>query len=123
MGSGPILIVDDDRDIRESLRDTLADEGYPTAEARDGGDALVYLRAHAARVSLVLLDWNMAPMDATEFMEVVTADPELRGLPIALLTADSRVSSKAAPPGYVACLKKPVDLDQLFALAGRYCVP
>jgi CheY-like chemotaxis protein len=117
----PILIVDDDRDIRESLRDTLSDEGYLTAEASDGTDALEYLRDH--EVSLVLLDWNMAPMDAPAFMAEVARNERLRAIPVVLLTADSRVSSRTPMPGYAASLKKPVKLDKLFDLARQFCGP
>jgi CheY-like chemotaxis protein len=114
-----ILIIDDDRDIRESLRDTLADEGYRTAEASDGSDGLAYLRAHP--VALILLDWNMAPMDAPAFMAALSTDEKLRDLPVVLLTADLRVSSRTQLAGFVACLKKPVNLEKLFELARRYC--
>jgi CheY-like chemotaxis protein len=115
----PILIIDDDRDIRESLRDTLADEGYATAEASDGGEGLAYLRDHD--VSLVLLDWNMAPIDAPAFMAELAKDARFAQLPVVLLTADSRVSSRGQDGRFAATLKKPVDLDKLFALARRYC--
>ena len=115
----PILIIDDDRDVRESLRDTLADEGYPTAEASDGGEGLEYLRAN--EVSLILLDWNMAPIDAPAFMAELAKDDRVKDLPVVLLTADSRVTTRGELPGYAACLKKPVNLDKLFALARRYC--
>ncbi len=121
MTNAPILIVDDDRDIRESLRDTLHDEGYATIEASDGGEALAYLRSPGARVSLILLDWNMAPIDAPAFMTEMQADPTLRSIPVVLLTADSRISGKGQLPGYVACMKKPVSLGRLFELAERYC--
>ena len=115
-----ILIVDDDRDIRESLRDTLADEGYATAEASEGGDALRYLEEHD--VQLILLDWNMAPVDAPAFMAGVMAIERARKTPVVLLTADSRVISKGVLPGYAAMLKKPVNLEKLFDLVRRFCV-
>ena len=114
----PILIIDDDRDVRESLRDTLTDEGYPTAEAGDGGEGLEYLRNH--EVSLILLDWNMAPMDGATFMAEVAKDARLKAFPVVLVTADSRVSSRGLD-GFVGTLKKPIDLVKLFALCTRYC--
>jgi CheY-like chemotaxis protein len=114
----PILIVDDDRDIRESLRDILIDEGYPTVEASDGGEALAYLDTHDA--ALILLDWNMAPMDAPSFMAELATRPRLHAIPVALLTADSRIS-KAPMPGFAASLKKPIELEKLFALARQFC--
>ena len=115
----PILIIDDDRDIRESLRDTLHDEGYKTAEASDGGDGLAYLREHDA--SLILLDWNMAPIDAPAFMRELANIERAKATPVVLLTADSRISSRGAHTGFAAVLKKPVNLDKLFELARRHC--
>lgn len=116
----PILIVDDDSDIRESLRDALSDEGFTTAEAADGGDALAYLRDNDARVSLVLLDWNMAPIDGPTFMAEARRDPTLSKVPVVLLTADARFSEKAASGPFVASLKKPVSLHDLLDLAHRF---
>ncbi|MDQ3364727.1 MAG: response regulator [Myxococcota bacterium] len=121
MTCAPILIVDDDRDVRESLRDTLSDDGYATLEATDGGDALALLRRPTTRVSLILLDWNMAPVDAPAFMAELLRDATLCQLPVVLLTADSRISGKGQLAGYVACLKKPVALERLFELVKRYC--
>lgn len=115
----PILIIDDDRDIRESLRDTLHDEGYPTAEATEGGEGLAYLRDHDA--SLILLDWNMAPVDAPAFMAELVHIERARNTPVVLLTADSRISSRGAHADFVAVLKKPVNLEKLFELARRHC--
>ena len=115
----PILIIDDDRDIRESLRDVLGDEGFATAEASDGGEGLAYLREHDA--SLVLLDWNMAPIDAPAFMAGLATIERARETPVILLTADSRISSREHPDGFAAALKKPVNLAKLFELVRRFC--
>ena len=116
----PILIVDDDRDIRESLRDALADEGYASALAASGPEGLDYLRAHPT-TPLVLLDWNMLPMDGPRFRAALAAIPEIAAIPVVLLTADSRVLDKAHAADYLACLKKPIDLDALFALVSCTC--
>jgi len=114
----PVLIIDDDRDTRESLRDTLVDEGFAVDDVGTGAEGLAYLGEHD--VCLVLLDWNMAPMDAPAFMLALRDVERARTTPVALLTADSRISSRGVVEGFVACLKKPVDLDTLFALVARY---
>ncbi len=115
-----ILLVDDDPDIREAIRDTLADQGYETIEATHGQEALDYLHAHAAP-PLILLDWNMAPMNGPQFMAEAAKDPMLSRIPVVLLTADARASDKAARHRFAGYLKKPVDLDALFEVVGRYC--
>ncbi|HEY5937329.1 MAG TPA: response regulator [Kofleriaceae bacterium] len=118
--SSPILVVDDDRDIRDSLRETLEDEGFAAADVGSGPEALDYLRAHPL-TPLILLDWNMAPMDGPAFRAAIAAIPELASIPVIVLTADTRVLEKARGSDYAACLKKPVNLPRLFALVTRFC--
>jgi CheY-like chemotaxis protein len=115
----PVLVVDDDIDIREALRDTLEQEGYLVVEARDGAEALVYLTKYPPP-ALILLDWNMSPMNAPQFMEEFMKHP-FSTIPVVLLTADTKVDDKAKQHRYVEYLKKPVQLDDLFAVIGRYC--
>jgi|HubBroStandDraft_6_1064221.scaffolds.fasta_scaffold210614_2 CheY-like chemotaxis protein len=117
---GPVLVVDDDTDMREAVRDTLSEEGYETHVASGGHEALEYLRAHPLP-PLILLDWNMAPMNGARFMEELGSDASLASIPVVLLTADLRAAAHATGWGFVGCLTKPVDLDVLFALVGRHC--
>ncbi|MDP9001038.1 MAG: response regulator [Myxococcota bacterium] len=116
----PVLIVDDDADIREALLDTFLDEGHPAVALPDGPSALTYLRSQP-RPCLVLLDWNMTPMNGGEVMVEMRATPALAAVPVVLVTADMRVEQKAATPGFVACLTKPVDVDALFELVHAHC--
>jgi CheY-like chemotaxis protein len=116
----PLLLVDDDPDIREALRDTVADEGYEVIEATNGQEALDYLRANHAP-PLVLLDWNMSPVNGLQFMAETAKDPTLAKIPVVLLTADARAPEKSNAHGFAGYLVKPVNLDTLFAIIGRYC--
>jgi CheY-like chemotaxis protein len=116
-----VLVVDDDPEIREALRDILADEGYSTVEASNGHDALDYLRSNPPP-PLILLDWNMTPMNGPQFMAEVEKDPVLSKIPVILLTADVRATDKSrSSKGFVGYLTKPVDLDALFGVLSRYC--
>ena len=115
-----VLIIDDDRDIREAIGDLLGVEGYQTAEARDGGSGLAYLRSHPPP-GVILLDWNMAPVGGADFLSEFARDTSLAGIPVVLLTADVRAEEKARVLGLSTLLTKPVDVDLLLALAGRYC--
>ena len=115
-----VLIIDDDRDIREAIGDLLGVEGYQTAEARDGGSGLAYLRSHPPP-GVILLDWNMAPVGGAAFFSEFSHDARLAEIPVVLLTADVRAEEKARVLGLSTLLTKPVDVELLLAIASRYC--
>ena len=117
---GPVLVVDDDPDMREAVHDALVDEGYETVEAGGGQEALDYLRSNSLP-SMILLDWNMAPMNGPQFMAEVAKEPALSRIPVVLLTADARAPDKAKSNPFVGYLMKPVNLDALLEMVGRYC--
>ncbi|MBL9039762.1 MAG: response regulator [Archangium sp.] len=114
-----ILLVEDDDDVRVALHGLLADEGYEITSVSNGQAGLDVIRG-GSRPDLVLLDWNMVPMNGAKFIESLSAAERP---PIALLTADTRVAEKAKAYGCVAFLKKPVDLDALFELVERSVAP
>jgi two-component system, chemotaxis family, chemotaxis protein CheY len=114
----PILVVDDDADMRDALHDALEMEGYGVAEATDGLDALNYVRAHPPP-ALILLDWNMAPMNGPRFMEEYAKEPTFGQAPVVILTADSNAAKRAANGAFADCLHKPIELATLFAVIAR----
>ena len=116
---GPILVIDDDADIRGALLDTLELEGYRAVAASDGSEALSYIRANPPP-PLIFLDWNMAPMNAQQFMSELANEPGSHHVPVVLLTADMNVELKMQSGRYAGYLRKPVKLDALFALVGRF---
>jgi len=113
-----ILIVDDDRDLRESLRELLEDHGYRATDVEDGAQALAFLRQHGA--CLVLLDWHLAAMSAPELKLVLDDDPALRAIPVVIVSADLRID-RAALAGYAGHLAKPIDLVALFDTLEHHC--
>jgi CheY-like chemotaxis protein len=110
-----ILVVDDDRGIRETLGDVLSDEGYRVRLARDGGEALTLLR-QGRPPDLILLDLSMPGMSGAEFLKAQLGDPKLAAIPVVVLSADQRSHC----PGVAGFLRKPVDLDQLLAAVGQF---
>jgi CheY-like chemotaxis protein len=113
-----ILLVEDDFDVREALVETLREEGYRVDCAGDGLQALEYLRA-GGRPSLILLDLMMPRMSGSEFRLTQMADPALRHLPVVLLSADGRMDEKARALEVDGAIRKPIDLDELFAVIER----
>ncbi|MTD32575.1 sigma-54-dependent transcriptional regulator [Paludibacterium denitrificans] len=79
----PILVVEDDADLREAIVDTLELAGYSTLEAGDGQAALVQLKKKP--VGLIISDAQMAPMDGYGLFEEVKK--RYPGVPFILMTA------------------------------------
>ena len=119
MGDFTILIVEDDFDVRESLSEALRDEGYAIECAIDGEQALEYLR-NGGRPGLILLDLMMPRMSGSEFRMVQKVDPQLRHLPVVLLSADGAMEEKAKALETDGALRKPIDLEQLLKIIERF---
>lgn len=114
-----ILVVDDDYDIRETVRDVLADHGYSVECAADGEKALAWLRANPPP-KLVLLDWMMPVCDGATFRKKQLEDAALAKIPVALLTADAEVGRTSVARGFAAFMQKPVTLDVLLGVVRRF---
>lgn len=83
--SGPILIVDDEEDLRNLLQLALQREGFETALAATGAEALERLRE--LRPSLVVLDLMLPDIPGTEVCRRIRASPDLAAVPVIMLTA------------------------------------
>lgn len=119
----PVLVVDDNSDIRETIRLTLEDEGYQVLEAPDGQTALAQLRATADPL-IVLLDHLMPELDGLETLDTIAADPALaQRHAYIMLTADGRTEPVRLTSGggawHVPVVAKPFDLDDLLAAVAR----
>jgi two-component system response regulator CpxR len=114
----PVLIVEDDEDLREMMAQMLTLEGYDTAAVANGREALDYL--HRARTpQVILLDLMMPVMDGWEFHRRLEADPALAPVPVIVLSALDHV--RGANLHAAAFLKKPLDFDRLLDLVRTYC--
>jgi CheY-like chemotaxis protein len=112
-----ILLIEDDEDSREALRDLLELEGY---EVETAGDGLEGLEAFAAQEPcLVLLDLMMPKMDGWEFLEALREYPPSEA-PVVILSAfgGDRSDRRIADRPFLA---KPVDIEELLGTVGRYC--
>src|SRR6266404_1979707 len=82
----PVLIVEDDEDLREMMAQQLTLEGFHAAAVTNGREALQYLH-EAARPDVILLDLMMPVMDGWEFRRQQQADPEIAPVPVIVLSA------------------------------------
>ncbi|WP_189211325.1 ATP-binding protein [Actinokineospora fastidiosa] len=92
-----LLVAEDNRDLRDYLRDLL-EPHYAVEDVADGAEALVRLRAQ--RPDMVLADVMMPRLDGFGLLAAVRADPDLRDLPVVLLSA--RAGEEAAAEGFAA---------------------
>src|SRR5262245_16483221 len=85
----PVLIVEDDADLRDMMAQLLALEGFQTMAVSNGREALDYLRNlhNGDAPDLILLDLMMPEMDGWEFRRHQQADPKLADVPVVVLTA------------------------------------
>ena len=83
----PILVVDDEEDIRELVAMQLRREGFTARTASDGPEALSL--ATRLRPSLILLDLMLPGMSGTEVCRRLRAEPATAGIPVIMLTARS----------------------------------
>src|SRR4029079_4051046 len=105
-----ILVVEDDADIRESLREALEDAGYCVTTARHGQEGLDRL-AHMSRPSLILLDLMMPVMSGPEFLDALHEDSRVSDIPVLIVSAYGDMADETT--GCVGFIPKPVPLERL----------
>jgi CheY-like chemotaxis protein len=118
-----ILLVDDDDAIREALTETLIDEGYAVHAARNGREALDWLRQGDDPPCVVLLDLMMPVMDGRAFLGERRSDPILAKIPVVVISAERGCAELLTQSHQVnAVLAKPIALQGLLAAINR-CAP
>jgi CheY-like chemotaxis protein len=122
MSGHDIVIIEDDRGIRESLRDLLELEGFSVQTAENGADGL-RLIGEIRRPCLILLDLMMPVMNGWEFLETIKtrADSMLATIPITVVSAAANLS-EIEDRFDCQVIKKPIDIDRLLELARTFCV-
>jgi two-component system response regulator FlrC len=117
----PILIVEDDTDLREALSDTLTLAGHQVLTAEEGTAALTVLSRH--KVGLVISDVQMQPMDGHQLLkEIKTSYPNV---PVLLMTAYGMIEKAVDAMRCGACnyLVKPFEAEKLLAEVARHMQP
>ncbi len=88
-----VLIIDDARSMRRTIRNILKDLGYKNIiEAEDGREGLKLLEEETAKseVGLILCDWNMPKMTGLEFLQTINQNSEFKKIPFIMVTAEGR---------------------------------
>jgi CheY-like chemotaxis protein len=114
-----ILVVDDSPAQRHYVADCLARQGFDVVTADNGKTALD--KAQAVRPALVVSDYEMPVMTGFELVHALRRDPELRQIPVIMLTArdGKRDMAQMRAAGASAYLVKPFSQDKCIALVER----
>lgn len=116
----PVLVVEDDDEIREILCDILEDHGYPALSARDGREALDLLSQTDPQPRLILLDLMMPVMDGKDFRRAQLCDPKLSRIPVVLISAFRDLTEALREMQPAAHLHKPLNLSDLLDVVRRH---
>ena len=111
-GGPRVLVVDDVPAVRTFLQLALAEQGYQVFLADDGQAALE--QAREVRPDLILLDWVMPRMNGAQVLHALRRDPQLRPVPVVLMTGSVGVDEIITEYGVRWVLEKPFGLTDLF---------
>jgi excisionase family DNA binding protein len=103
-----VLVVDDERLVRETVCEFVIDQGHEVQPAADGEEAMALLESGARPPDLVILDLKMPGLDGWHFRERQLQNPKLAAIPVIVVTAVSNASVSGA-----VVLKKPLSLRAL----------
>ncbi len=110
-----ILIVDDEPANIFFLDGFLSEEGFDTISASNGEECLEQMRGN--KPDVVLLDIMMPQMTGIEVLKIIVSDPELKEIPVIMVTAKSSPEDikEALNIGAIEYIRKPVDETELLA--------
>ncbi|MES1205881.1 MAG: response regulator [Pseudomonadota bacterium] len=119
----PVLLVEDDTELREAVAEALEDAGYAVLVAANGREGLDLVRGEHPP-AVVLLDLLMPVMNGWEFCEAMRASPETARVPIVVMSgAVSRDPQSPYFMGVDDFLAKPINMPDLLAKLETYCRP
>ena len=115
----PVLIVDDDLDIRELLAEALEEQGFDVVTAANGLEAITLVRNMTTPPSIILLDLMMPVLDGYGFLEQRAKEAMLAAIPVAVISAGhgldpSRLSEAAR------IIPKPIDVGMLVSVINDF---
>ena len=120
--SRPVLIVEDDDELRDVLIVACELQGCTAIGVSGADEALDRLRG-GLRPGLIVFDLVMPNKSGWEFRAEQLADPALAAIPSVAMSAAVRGASLRATLQVEALLPKPIDMDVLLELVARYCPP
>jgi len=121
MAQGRVLVVDDEADVRKSVRLTLTKAGFDVVEAADGGEAIKAIKSgdNPLMVDTILCDIHMPKVNGMEAIAYFRS--QFPGVPVIVLTGQPDVSKATDlfKQGVVDYLVKPVEAAKLTAAVSK----
>lgn len=114
-----LLVVDDDRDLRELYAEALRGEGFEVIEAGTGIQGVALARSH--HPDLILMDVSMPGMNGIDATARLKAEAETRDIPVIAVTAISYDDRKSHT--FDAFLAKPITINRLVREVRNYLTP
>jgi CheY-like chemotaxis protein len=118
-GNG-VLIVEDERDLRDALALLIAHRGYAVETAANGKEALAKLE-QMGPPCLIILDLMMPEMSGWELRAAMLQRPDLADVPVVLVSGAIDIDRAARTLKAVDYLSKPVDFGRLYGVVEAYC--
>ena len=113
-----ILVVDDDRDIGEMLKQVLTEQTNYRVLWIAESDLALHAAAHL-RPSLILLDYMMPTMDGLKLYDHLQETENMRGVPVVLISARATLPFEALRERGIYILRKPFELSDLLDLVAQ----
>ncbi|MFN3642167.1 MAG: sigma-54-dependent transcriptional regulator [Gemmobacter sp.] len=116
---GDILIVDDERDIRELISDILKDEGYPTRLAANSDECMAAINAEPPALMILDIWLKDSRMDGIDILKAVRRDNP--GVPVVIISGHGNIEIAVAAikQGAYDFIEKPFNIDQLMVVVSR----
>ncbi len=121
MPKGKIMVVDDEEDVRETLRLQLESENYNVIEAGDGEEAIKLLRSedNLTNCGLILCDIRMPKVNGIEYVDYLKQ--QAPGIPVVVITGypDTDLAVGLMNKGVKDYLVKPVESEKLLKIVNK----
>ena len=108
-----VAVVDDDREVRDWIRDSLISRGYEVKVAGNGLRLVSTL--HVDRPDIILLDVMMSWIDGFELCRAIKQNPEFRDIPVVFVSGKTAAADveRGLAAGAADYFPKPLDIDRL----------
>jgi len=113
-----VLLIDDEKKLVTNLKVFLDMNGYTVIPAYNGIEGLD--RAQAERPDIIVSDIMMPGMDGYSMLKEIKANPDLKHIPVVMLTAKEGMNDLCDIEGAAQFLAKPFDLNTLLSIIRRY---